>query len=127
MSPLHAPRSRGFTLVEALAALVLVAIILPVAMQGITLATAAAGNARRQVEAATLAEAKLTELVATGAWQDADLSGDFGDEHPDYLWAAEVTEHDEAPPLTLAVQVLWTARGAERSVVLTTLARMETE
>lgn len=118
---------RGFTLVEALATLVLVAIILPVAMRGISLATAAAGHARRQVEAAALAEAKLAELVVTGGWQDADLAGDFGDDHPDYAWLAEVAEREEATLRQLDVHVLWVARGAEHSVTLSTLVNVEAQ
>ena len=115
----------GFTLVEALATLVLVAIILPVAMRGISLATAAAGHARRQVEAAALAEARLAELVSTGAWQDADLAGDFGDDYPGYAWTAAVTERKEATLRQLDVRVTWVARGAERSVTLSTLVYLE--
>jgi general secretion pathway protein I len=126
LRPLHAPR-RAFTLVEALATLVLVAIVLPVAMRGVSLALAAAGHARRQVEAAALAEAKLNDLVVTSAWRDADLSGDFGDDHPGYTWSAEVTERDEASLRQLDVRVAWISRGAERSVTLSTLVRVETE
>ena len=129
---MHAPcRPRtphaAFTLVEVLATLVLVAIILPVAMRGISLATAAAGHARRQVEAGALAETKMAELVATDGWQDSDLSGDFGDEHPAYRWSAEVGDRDEATLRQLDVHVTWTARGAERSVTLSTLVRVENE
>ena len=112
---------RAFTLVEVLAALTLVAIILPVAMRGVSLATSAAGHARRQMEAVSLAEAKLAELVTTGAWQDADLSGDFGDDHPDYRWSADVTDWEGALLRQMDVQVSWMERGAERSVALTTL------
>ena len=127
MQPLRPTRARrrAFTLVGALATLVLVAIILPVAMRGISLATAAAGHARRQLEAATLAEAKLAELVVTGGWQEADLSGDFGDDYPAYAWTAEVSEREEATLRQLDVRVAWVARGAERSVTLSTLVAVE--
>jgi len=121
----HRASRRAFTLVEALATLVLVAIILPVAMRGISLAVAAASHARHQVEAAALAEAKLAELVATGAWQDADLVGDFGEDHPGYAWAADVTEREEATLRQLDVHVAWVERGAERSVTLSTLVYVE--
>ena len=49
-------RQRAFTLVEVLATLVLVAIILPVAMKGISLAAATAGDAKRKMEAAALVQ-----------------------------------------------------------------------
>jgi len=118
---------RAFTLVEVLAALTLAAIILPVAMQGVSLALAAADHAKRQVEAASLAEAKLAELVLTSSWQEADLSGDFGDEHPGYTWTAEVENWDESALQCLDVHVFWEARNTKRSVTLTTLVRAESE
>jgi len=118
---------RAFTLVEALATLVLVAVILPVAMRGISLGSAAASHARRRVEAVALAELKLADLVATDGWQDADLSGDFGDDYPDYTWAAAAAEREEATLRQLDGHVFWTARGAERSVALSTLVYVEAE
>jgi type II secretory pathway pseudopilin PulG len=118
---------RAFTLVEALATLVLVAIILPVAMRGISLAIAAASHARHQVQASALAEAKLAELVATASWQEADLAGDFGGDHPGYAWAADVTEREEAALRQLDVHVVWVERGAERAVTLSTLVYVEGE
>jgi len=117
----------AFTLVEVLAALVLAAIILPVAMRGISLALAAADHAKRQVEAATFAETKLHELVLTNAWQEANLSGDFGEDVPDYTWKAEVGDWQEGTLRRLDVSVSWLARGATRSVTLSTLVRTESE
>ena len=121
-------RATAFTLVEVLAALVLVAIILPVAMRGISLATAAAGEARRQTEAGSLAEAKLNELLATGGWQSSDLAGDFRPDRPDYQWAAELLQWEGVGSQTatpslrqLSVSVAWTSRGRPRAVTLTTL------
>src|SRR4051794_38319604 len=79
ISILHTPRQRrgsaalprramraGFTLIEVLATLVLLGIILPAAMRGVSIGLAMASHARHVTEAAQLAEAKLNELVATG-------------------------------------------------------------
>jgi type II secretion system protein I len=115
---------RAFTLVEVLAALVLVAIILPVAMRGISLATAAAGEARRRVEAAVLAEARLIDLVATGEWEGANLSGDFSPDWPGYRWKAEVSDWDDPLLRQVSVTVEWTSAGRQRAVTLSTLARV---
>jgi len=112
---------RAFTLVEVLATLTLAAIILPVAMKGISLATAASGETRRKLEAATLAEGELAELLATGEWEGADLSGDFGEDRPGYRWYAEVSDWDGAVLKQVTVHVEWTARGRQRDVSLTTL------
>jgi len=113
--------ARAFTLVEVLAALTLAAVILPVAMRGISLATAAASDARRQMEAASLAESKLTELRVSGDWQGSELSGDFGTDWPDYRWIADVAEWEDTTVQQLSVSVSWTARSTTRSVTLTTL------
>ena len=114
-------RRRGFTLVEVLATLALVAIVLPVAMRGISLAMAMAGVARQQTEAASLVETTLAELLATGAWQNGNLSGDFGPDRPQYRWTAEVQDWEGTTLRLMDVRVQWTTRGRERSVTLTTL------
>jgi len=48
----HHHRRAGFTLVEVLATIMLLAIVLPVAMRGVTISTQTASTARRRTEAA---------------------------------------------------------------------------
>lgn len=115
--------SSGFTLVEVLAALTLAAVVLPIAMQGVSLSLAAAGQANRQMVAVTLAEGVLAELTATGEWRGGNLSGDFGDEAPGYRWEAETVTWEVGTLRLLEVSVLWTSAGRERSLALTTLVR----
>ncbi len=114
-------RRRAFTLIEVLAALALVAIILPVAMKGISLATTTAGLAKQRMEAASLAERKLAELLATGEWQNGDLVGDFYPDWPDYRWSAEVRDWEGITLRQVDVRVEWTTRQKERSVTLSTV------
>lgn len=116
-----ASRRRGLTLVEVLATVVLMAIVLPVAMNGISLCLTAASVARHRTEAAGLAEAKLNEMIATGEWQFGMTSGDFGPAWPDYRWAGGVADWDDPTLSELTVRVFWTARGQQREVALTTL------
>lgn len=118
-------RQRAFTLVEVLAALTLVAIILPAAMKGISLATATAGLAKREMVAVSLAETKLAELLATGEWQNGNVFGDFGAEWPDYRWTVEVTDWEGPALREVRISVAWRTRGADRSVTLATLAHIE--
>ena len=115
-----ATRKRGFTLVEVLAALVLLGIVLPVAMRGIALAVNLAATARQREEAAILASSKLNEIVATSLWQNAALSGDF-DSQPDYHWAAELHDWDRSTLKQLDVHVFWKFGNNERQVTLSTL------
>lgn len=88
----HNPRDsrNGFTLIEVMASLLLIALVLPVAMQCITTATKAGSVAKHRTEAAALAQSKLHELVATGDWQGGQLSGNFGDDFPAYQWEARL-------------------------------------
>jgi len=116
------PRSpRAFTLVEALASLALVAIILPVALKGISLGTGAAALAVRRMEATRLVEMKLGELLATNEWQSGDLEGDFEDEWPAYTWSAEAQDWDDPLLVQLVVTVEWRMRETDYSATLTTL------
>ena len=102
----------------------MMAIVLPAAMQGISLCTATAQTARQRSEAAALAEAKLSELVATGDWQFGALSGEFGEAWPEFKWSAGASDWAGDPNTTmseLSVRVYWVSRRQEREVVLTTL------
>ena len=118
----------GFTLVEVLAAMLLVGIVLPAVMKGITLSQAAGSDARRRTEAAGLAEGKLAELISTDAWQDGDSSGAFPDA-PEYRWefvaGPWADDTSGASIQQLQLRVIWTARSREDSVTLSTLAFAE--
>jgi hypothetical protein len=102
-----------------LATLVLLGIVIPVAMRGVSVALAAASTARRTAEAASLADAKLNELIADGNWQSG-ASGDFLPDHPEYRWSSENVSRDYGTN-EVALHVTWTQRGQERTYTLTTL------
>ena len=111
----------GFTLIEVLATLVLLGIVVPVAMRGVSLALAAASTARRTAEAASLAEGKLNELIVDGSWQTSGNTGDFAAEnHPEYTWTCENASRDYGT-YEVVLRVAWTQRGQERNLSLSTL------
>jgi len=122
---------RGFTLVEVLATLMLVAIVLPVVMKGASLATGAASTAKRRNEAAGLAEEKLAEFIATNQWQTSSLSGDFGSDWPGYRWQATVQSWPQdtsgAGLQEVDLQVFWTARSRQESLTISTLTYAQTQ
>ena len=110
----HRPRA-AFTLVEVLATLALIGIVVPVGMRGVTLALSAASHAKHQAEAATLAETKLSELVALGDWNLGSSSGDFGLDWPGYRWSCQTANPDPNVNVTeVTVTVSWNERGRER-------------
>jgi prepilin-type N-terminal cleavage/methylation domain-containing protein len=113
---------RGFTLVEVLATVAMIAIVLPVAMYGIQLCLQTASNAKHQAEAATLAQNKLQELTALASLpQTSSLneSGDFAPDFPDYKWQSNTTDID-TDLQQLDVRVTWLARNQQRDLTLST-------
>jgi prepilin-type N-terminal cleavage/methylation domain-containing protein len=120
-------RRAGFTFAELLATVVLIAIIMPVAMRSISLCTRLAGLSRKQIEAASLARVKLTELTASQDWQSSAKAGDFGSDWPGYRWAAEVTNWTDSIVSQIDLTVHWQSQGLDRSMTLTTLAYVEEE
>ena len=115
------PWRRAFTIVEVLATLTLTAIVLPAVVHGVLLCLATAGHARHQAQAASLAQSKMAELVATGQYHDAQMEGDFGEDLPEYTWTAEVNDWEDDRLVQLDVAVRWTRREREHQVVLSSL------
>jgi prepilin-type N-terminal cleavage/methylation domain-containing protein len=114
---------RGTTLIEVLVAMVLIAIILPIALRGVALSHVAGQRAADETIAAELARGKINELIATAAWQDATMQGDFG-ELP-FTWDATAEPWTDATFEQLDVYVRWEDRGRQRFVRLTTLVTAE--
>jgi type II secretory pathway pseudopilin PulG len=110
----------GFTLVEVRAAMLIMAVVLPVAMRGVSLALAAASSAKHTSEASALAESKLNQIVAEANANGVATSGDFAPDHPDYQWNLQTVSRDYG--LTeLDLTVTWQERGRTKSLTLTTL------
>ena len=91
----HLPPSnhQGFTLLEVLIAIAILAISLSAIFgsqaQSLSLATEAQFN----IHAATLAAAKLAEYES-GVSPVENGDGDFGDDFPGYVWKVEVQDAD---------------------------------
>lgn len=115
----------GVTLMEVLATLLLVAIVLPAVMQGVTVSMQAAARARHQTEAAALAEMKLNELLARSTSVNTG-SSDFGIDYPNYRWETAAVSRDLGL-YEVAVVIHWTERGIERSYQLTSLIYPDAE
>ena len=114
-------KNSGFTFAETLAAMLFMAIVVPVMVQGMTVASRAGIVAERQREAVELADRLLTELVLTGDWRDSESEGDFGEDWPGYRWVLSDGEWEEDTMLVVSVEVFFQVRGREHSLELTTL------
>lgn len=118
-SPSRSPR--GFTFVEVLAAMLFMAIVIPVTVEGLTIANRAGLVAQRKRVAAQLADSLLTEMVAMGQWRSGDQSGDFAADHPGYRWVLKTTTWTEEPMRQVSLQVFFKVQEKEYEVCLTTL------
>jgi hypothetical protein len=113
--------NRGFTFVETLAAMLFMAIVIPVAVRGVMLANRAGIVAERTRVASQLADSLLTETVVTEGWRDGDQEGDFGEEWSGYRWVLKDGAWDEDTMRVVSVEVLFEVQDAEYRVRLSTL------
>ena len=76
-----------------------------------------------------------SEIIASGQWQNGNLSGDFSPDWPDYRWEAALQAQmnsnlgittTEVTLQQLDLRVIWRARNAEDSVTLSTLVYQRT-
>src|SRR4051812_35662517 len=119
MSP--APRQAAFTLVEILAALLMMAIIIPVAMEGMSIATRAGILGQRKAAAMRVAERVLNEMLVEGDTSRASSSGTTIDGESTYPWTMRSENWPEDPMMHVTVTVTFTVQGNEYTVDLSTL------
>ena len=117
---------RAFTLIEALIAIALLAVVLPVAMAGVARAGQAAGAAHRQQVAMRLAQGKMNWLTASGDWSAGSSSGGFdpaqdGAESAGFRWQLEVASWRDPAVRQLHLTVAWDPASPANQVSVDTL------
>jgi prepilin-type N-terminal cleavage/methylation domain-containing protein len=110
----------GFTLMEILAALLLIGLILPVAMKGVSLASMLASDSVRKYEALDLAQTRLAEILLQKDWQSSSGSGTFEDEYDQYHWMMEVSDGSVAGLKQIDLVVYWQQRNRQKNIMLST-------
>ncbi|MBP7141878.1 MAG: hypothetical protein KBA71_08210 [Opitutaceae bacterium] len=112
-------RIAAFTLAEVLASLMLMAVIVPVAMEGVSIASRAGTVGNRKAVAARIAQRLLNEAVATG--QVGITSGQTVEGEGTYEWRMQ-TEAWEVDALELlTVQVTFNVQGTPHDLSVSTL------
>jgi type II secretory pathway pseudopilin PulG len=118
-------RRRGvdaFTLAEVLAALMFMAIVIPVAVQGLRIASRAGEVAERKREAVRVAERLLNENLVTTNLLAAAQSGVVRELEREYRWTLRSEPWIESTMQLWSVEVVFPVQGQDYAVELSTLA-----
>jgi prepilin-type N-terminal cleavage/methylation domain-containing protein len=114
----------GFTLAEVLAALLLLAIVVPVALQGLHVASTAGEVGQRKMIAARIGNKVLNELKVTGQLQNTGQTGVVQDHGITYRWTVKNqswTEDTLSQMILATLTVNFSASGKSYDVRLSTL------
>jgi len=82
----------GFTLLEVMIAVALIAIALTTLLVSQSQSVSFANSAKFETMAALLAQGKMSEISQLDAGALSSDSGDFGDDYPGYAWEATVSD-----------------------------------
>jgi type II secretion system protein I len=85
---------KGFTLLEVMIAVAILAITLVAVFQSQSQSISMAGNARFLTTASLLAQSKMAEVEVIDMRNIKSEAGDFGRDFPDYEWRMTVKEMD---------------------------------
>ena len=125
-TPPKAERQNGFSLIEMLAALVILGLALGVLYQA---ASGATRNARVSAEyaiATTLAESQLDAFLVTLPDEAARTQGQFGVYRWEG-WVELIPEREESGIGWVRLRVSWPGEGQPRSVSLRTASKLRNE
>ena len=115
----------AFTLAEVLAALLFMAIVIPVAIEGMHIASRAGTVAERKGEAARVAQRLLTETLVTTNWNQTVQSGTLTEGRRQFTWTMHNDPWNQDPSQNvirqLSVEVKFTAQNQDYAVRMSTL------
>ncbi len=111
----------GFTLAEVLAAMVFMAIVIPVAVQALRVANLAGEVGLRKAAAARVAERVLNEWLVTGSAAGSSESGSVREGVLEFRWTIQTEQWPGGTMQLATALVTYTAQGQEYEVRLSTL------
>jgi len=117
----RAARRAAFTLAEVLAALVFMAIVVPVAVEGLRVANLAGQASQRKAVAARVADRVLNEWIVTGQAQSAAQQGVAQEGPLEYRWSIRVQPWNQDTMRLVTVEVLYPVQGQEYNLQISTL------
>jgi len=114
--------SRGFSLVEMIAAMTIFGVGVLATMEIFNMNLRATAASRNYTRAVLLAQGVMEEALARGDLMAREESGEFTAVFPNATWTCEVSETDTEDLYEVRVSVTWPERGKEQSFELITLA-----
>lgn len=84
--------NKGFTLLEVMIAVALIAIALTTLLGSQSQSVSFANSAKFETMAALLAQSKMSEITVQKPDELTRDSGDFGDDYPGYAWEVNVSD-----------------------------------
>jgi type II secretory pathway pseudopilin PulG len=116
----------AFTLAEVLAALMFLAIVIPVAVEALHVSSLAGEVAARKGVAARVADRILNESLITTNWDKGTQSGTVTEGALDFRWTLTSENWPQDTMQLLTAEVKYSAQGRDYSVKLSTLANPQT-
>ena len=111
----------AFTLAEVLAALAFMAIVIPVAVEGLRIANLAGQVGQRKAAAARIAERVMNELFVTGQLRSTISRGVVQEGTQQYEWNMRSETWPVDAMRVVTVQVTFPVQGRDYDVRLSTL------
>jgi len=111
----------AFTLVEVLAALTFMAIVIPVAVAALRVASLSGEVAARKAEAARIADRVLNEAIVTGTWNQPMQSGTINENGLEFRWTVRSEARTQDAMQLVTAEVIFSAQGRDFPVRLSTL------
>ena len=114
-------RQAGFTLAEVLAALVFMAIVIPVAVEALRIANRAGEMSYRKAAAARVAERVLNESLIVNNAAGLSQNGVANEGHQQYRWTIRSQPWQQDSMLLVTAEVLFVVQGQNYDVHMSTL------
>jgi type II secretory pathway pseudopilin PulG len=120
-------RESAFTLAECLAAMVFLAIVIPVAVQALHVSSLAGQVAARKGEAARVADRVLNQSIVLTNWSSGSQNGTFTEGSDEFRWKLSSQNWSKDSMELLTADVTFSAQGHDYTVTMSTLANQQNQ
>lgn len=127
LTTLRIKRRAAFTLAEVLAAMLFMAIVIPVAVEALHVSSLAGEVAARKGAAGRIADRILNESIVMTNWNGGTQSGSVSEGVLDFHWTLTSQTWPQDSMQILTAEVTYQAQGRDYSVKLSTLANSQTQ